>query len=179
MLILLIIADSLRNSGFNKQSFWLAGNDLEKEVDWRWATTGQVVSFRNWQYGQPNNAKGGQNCMLYIYPAMLWRDGRCSNKNFPLCELYWLTQLYAYTVYMDIWKLWMIHYFCFPWSAFHPCKSRGSGIWSMVHGIWYWSVLHNKWFAFEIYSNVQRNLRNRDSYFIYSHYFVTMGTKGC
>ena len=129
MLILLIIADSLGIRGFSKEPFWLAGNDLEKEGDWRWGISGKVVSFSNWIIGQPNNERGGQNCMAYIYPAMAWRD-RCRLKKFPICELYWQTVIliYCFIGCIYIHTMWMMHFVLFPWNAFQPHESHGSGI---------------------------------------------------
>ena len=42
---------------------WLSGNDLEKESLWKW-TDGAPWEFEAWQRGNPNNALGGQHCLI-------------------------------------------------------------------------------------------------------------------
>ena len=85
--ILFLNSEFRGTSDGNNLEFWLAGNDLDREGEWRWVTSGQLVSFRDWVRGQPNNAGRNQDCMVYEHLSSAWRDDSCERRSWTLCEL--------------------------------------------------------------------------------------------
>ncbi|XP_069122655.1 perlucin-like protein [Argopecten irradians] len=66
--------------------YWIDGTDLEVENVWKWAKTGQTLSYVNWASGEPNNAEGG-NCMnLYGTGGFKMADDDCDIKLFYICQ---------------------------------------------------------------------------------------------
>ena len=88
MLFQLLLTDVHAIFTLNRPWFWLAGNDIDVEGDWRWVTSGQVVSFNNWMGGRPNNAGGNQHCMSYTHPHGKWRDDFCTYRIAAFCEIW-------------------------------------------------------------------------------------------
>ncbi|XP_021340194.1 perlucin-like protein [Mizuhopecten yessoensis] len=67
--------------------FWLGGDDMSKEGEWRWTANGQPFSYTNWYPGEPNNYHD-QDCLLAHIRGthFYWEDWNCtSNFNF-VCE---------------------------------------------------------------------------------------------
>ena len=88
MLCQLLLTDVHAIFTLNRPWFWLAGNDIDVEGDWRWVTSGQVVSFNNWMGGRPNNAGGNQHCMSYTHPQGKWSDDFCTYRMTAFCEIW-------------------------------------------------------------------------------------------
>ncbi|XP_060068110.1 perlucin-like protein, partial [Ylistrum balloti] len=43
--------------------YWIDGTDLEVEHVWRWASTGEILTYTDWSTGEPTNT-GAENCLL-------------------------------------------------------------------------------------------------------------------
>ena len=65
---------------------WLGGTDREEEGVWRWATTGEVLSYTSWSGDEPNNELGGEHCMSQGPNPDGWNDVRCNVEKRALCE---------------------------------------------------------------------------------------------
>ncbi|XP_033732130.1 perlucin-like protein [Pecten maximus] len=46
-----------------KVIYWIDGTDLEVEHVWRWASSGELLSYQEWATGEPTNT-GSENCLL-------------------------------------------------------------------------------------------------------------------
>jgi hypothetical protein len=70
--------------------YWLGGTDEVVEGDWRWIT-GETWDYTNWALGQPDDAHGGQDYLLFwsMFPNS-WDDagcpGTCSYEFSFICE---------------------------------------------------------------------------------------------
>ena len=63
--------------------FWVGATDRHTEGEWRWLS-GQLVEHDNWYSGQPNNAKGGEDCMaLFGYKYF---DTGCNDTWYYICK---------------------------------------------------------------------------------------------
>jgi len=73
------------------RKYWLGGNDKKLQGNWIWEGHNDLFSFTFWGKGQPNNFKGRQHCLLFIYhdndKEMKWNDRRCTNHRNYLCEI--------------------------------------------------------------------------------------------
>ncbi|XP_069122566.1 perlucin-like protein isoform X2 [Argopecten irradians] len=71
--------------------YWIGGNDMFVEGDWRWIHSDQRVNYTNWHHGEPNNYHHqGEDCMLvFINSRQLykWDDRQCTEKHNFICEL--------------------------------------------------------------------------------------------
>ncbi|PVD31930.1 hypothetical protein C0Q70_07356 [Pomacea canaliculata] len=68
---------------------WLGGNDLEVEGDYRWSDgTPLSSSSKLWDTGQPNDADGGQDCIVLHVTDLQFvlYDYRCSSHLRYLCQ---------------------------------------------------------------------------------------------
>ncbi|XP_021356042.1 perlucin-like protein [Mizuhopecten yessoensis] len=43
--------------------YWIDGTDLEVEHVWRWASSGEILSYSEWSVGEPTNTSS-ENCLL-------------------------------------------------------------------------------------------------------------------
>ena len=77
---------ALRNDDFLDGEFaWLGGSDLEVEGTWKW-TDGRSFSqggnalghaYTNWNYGEPNDYQGGEDCLQIRLENGKWNDNSC------------------------------------------------------------------------------------------------------
>ncbi|XP_050515893.1 pulmonary surfactant-associated protein D-like [Diabrotica virgifera virgifera] len=67
------------------QDFWISGYKYEKQ--WFWLK-GEAMVFTNWGSGEPNNARGNEDCVVVFKSGTgsFWNDQVCEVKNIPLCE---------------------------------------------------------------------------------------------
>ncbi|KAF4523641.1 hypothetical protein B566_EDAN010150 [Ephemera danica] len=70
--------------------FWTSGNDIESEGKWIWRSTGQSITFFNWETNQPENTEGAEHCISignWVQNKLpLWHDASCSYNLFFVCE---------------------------------------------------------------------------------------------
>lgn len=69
---------------------WTGGNDMSKEGAWSWVGSGRVLTYTDWQDGEPDNHRGAQHC-IYLRAAgkdHRWDDWHCyaARLNF-VCEI--------------------------------------------------------------------------------------------
>ena len=69
------IAANFHNFGGVDIDLWMGFNDVATEGTFVWSS-GEPVSFTNWDVGEPNNAGAGEDfgCMRYNNPLALWND---------------------------------------------------------------------------------------------------------
>ncbi|XP_060067993.1 perlucin-like protein [Ylistrum balloti] len=66
--------------------YWIDGTDLEVENVWKWAQTGEELTYINWADGEPNNALSG-NCMnLYGAGGFKMADDDCDIHLYYICQ---------------------------------------------------------------------------------------------
>ncbi|XP_072397491.1 E-selectin-like [Diabrotica undecimpunctata] len=65
--------------------FWTSGQKIGNS--WFWLK-GEPFVFTNWNTGEPNNAKGNENCLTVFKSGAksLWNDDSCDVKLIPVCE---------------------------------------------------------------------------------------------
>ena len=49
-----------------KKCYWVGGNDLKKEGEWRWPD-GSKVTYVSWSWGEPNDGGGVEDAMVYSW----------------------------------------------------------------------------------------------------------------
>ncbi|XP_071123909.1 uncharacterized protein [Mytilus edulis] len=73
-----------------QNGFYLNGNDVDSENNFKWTNTGypEIVNYTNFHQGQPNNVGNIQDCLLMEYPAdnYKWGDVSCTEKHPFICE---------------------------------------------------------------------------------------------
>nr|XP_039258536.1 uncharacterized protein LOC120335105 [Styela clava] len=74
-----------------KQSYFIGGNDIRKEKDWKWQDGTDVImrdeeGYQNWKSNQPNNARGDEDCMLVGRETYRWIDSSCHEKLNYICQ---------------------------------------------------------------------------------------------
>jgi hypothetical protein len=66
-------------------NYWVGGNDLMNEGEWKWVSTNEDIGYKNWLTGEPNNLVQNENCMdLRSIPG--WNDERCDRSQLYICE---------------------------------------------------------------------------------------------
>ncbi|XP_072395819.1 perlucin-like [Diabrotica undecimpunctata] len=63
--------------------YWTSGHKIGN--NWFWLQ-GDPFGFTNWSAGEPNNAKGNENCLTIFAGGSLWNDESCDVKFYPVCE---------------------------------------------------------------------------------------------
>ena len=73
--------------GFKSLPFyWIGFTDEGNEGNWRWID-GSETKFTNWNFHQPNNWKGNENC-AFINPYGKWADNDCAREFGFICKKY-------------------------------------------------------------------------------------------
>ena len=65
--------------------WWLGANDRSHEGYWRWSADNYVVTYKNWDEGEPNNY-GNEDCAVDGWSDGKWRDVKCSLYRKYICE---------------------------------------------------------------------------------------------
>lgn len=63
---------------------WVGLNDKHREGSWK-DMNGNSIGYSNWQRGEPNNYRGGEDC-LQLRGNGKWNDDKCSRKFYFMCE---------------------------------------------------------------------------------------------
>ncbi|XP_039674805.1 galactose-specific lectin nattectin-like isoform X3 [Perca fluviatilis] len=72
---------------------WIGGFDSVKEGTWMWAD-GSKFNYNIWAAGQPDNFRGGENCLVMNWGAAeIWNDGSCNTPLSFVCS----RNLYVYS----------------------------------------------------------------------------------
>ncbi|XP_060571831.1 C-type lectin domain family 4 member M-like [Ruditapes philippinarum] len=73
----------VNESSVLKAEFWIGGNDIQVEGEWKWATSGDDVTFTAWG-GPPSNSHGNENCIEIN--TLVWNDDQCGKQQRYICE---------------------------------------------------------------------------------------------
>ena len=66
---------------------WIGGTDAASEGTWVWSPSNTPLSYTNWARSEPNNANGGQHCLVGNYnDAGEWDDQTCHGKVKYVCQ---------------------------------------------------------------------------------------------
>ena len=68
-------------------SVWMGGTDAASEGTWLWSPSNTPLSYTNWYAGEPNNALGGEHCLVAYYWGGTWNDDGCTKKKKYVCQL--------------------------------------------------------------------------------------------
>ncbi|VDI14474.1 Hypothetical predicted protein [Mytilus galloprovincialis] len=86
------IDDSSENSwlksntnGAGTGGYWIGLYDLV-EGEFRWTNDQEVVSYKNFRSGKPDNAGGREDCVYLYYNTGQWEDYPCKNNLKYICE---------------------------------------------------------------------------------------------
>lgn len=67
-------------------SLWLGGQDLLREGNWVWQSSGDDITNPRFQPGEPNGGTG-ENCLWMYFENGNWIDIGCMNTlNYHVCE---------------------------------------------------------------------------------------------
>ncbi|XP_036424674.1 galactose-specific lectin nattectin-like [Colossoma macropomum] len=67
--------------------YWLGGHDCVAEGKWVWSD-GSKMSFQDWDKGQPDNYKNGEDCLEMNYGGSFkWNDALCTVLRPFVCAL--------------------------------------------------------------------------------------------
>ena len=73
-----------------QNGFFLNGNDVDSEGNFKWTFTGypQSLHYFHFNQGQPNNVGNNQDCLLMEYPVYNyeWGDVSCTETHPFICE---------------------------------------------------------------------------------------------
>lgn len=89
---LAIIEDQETNDfiaeGLNEYEYFIDGTDVDQEGRWIWNSTGKEIEFTNWLYGQPDNFKTKEHCLVLRgrYYGYLWNDMPCDMELPFVCQ---------------------------------------------------------------------------------------------
>ncbi|XP_052080861.1 perlucin-like protein [Mytilus californianus] len=65
-------------------TYWIGLIDL-KEGEFRWSYDQQLVKYKNYNKGEPNNHGGNEDCVTLLSSGK-WNDNVCSNTFMYICE---------------------------------------------------------------------------------------------
>lgn len=71
----------------SQRAFWFGLNDQGKEGLYSY-TSKMPITYTNWARGQPNNWRGGQNCVELWSSTGQWNDNNCSTVLPFICSVY-------------------------------------------------------------------------------------------
>ncbi|XP_069122656.1 perlucin-like [Argopecten irradians] len=74
------------NDDHDHTRYWIDGTDLEVENIWRWALTGDKLTYINWADGEPNNAQSGDCMNLYQDGGFKMADDSCEKHLYYICQ---------------------------------------------------------------------------------------------
>ena len=74
-------------SGTKLGNIWLDATDSATEGTFRWTATNEVLTYTNWQPGEPNDFRGGEDCVQIFIYAIEWNDMSCTINGSSVCEI--------------------------------------------------------------------------------------------
>jgi len=66
------------NNDLRDRSFWISGQNMDKNRGWVWAITDKAISYFKWAPGEPNNT--GKCIQLWRDSSWRWDDATCYEK---------------------------------------------------------------------------------------------------
>ncbi|XP_048780983.1 perlucin-like [Ostrea edulis] len=81
-----IIHSHASSGNQNEVSYWLGGNDIEIEGEFKWANSDLSLTFTDWSPGQPDNANGEDCIELRGAFHYHWNDLPCNTPHHFICE---------------------------------------------------------------------------------------------
>ncbi|TMW49789.1 hypothetical protein DOY81_005146, partial [Sarcophaga bullata] len=84
-----MLVNSLKPYGLhnNRDAVWVGGYDIDHEGEFVWLSTGRTMeNFSNWEETEPNNLKGGEDCMEMKAITGQWNDHYCTMEKHFVCE---------------------------------------------------------------------------------------------
>ncbi|XP_071157457.1 macrophage mannose receptor 1-like [Mytilus edulis] len=76
---------SLVRVGFQEQT-WLGLNELQQPGKYEWSAGQNVLDYINWASHEPNNAFGGERCVIIEAVNGYWKDDNCNNRFGFVCK---------------------------------------------------------------------------------------------
>merc|ERR1719312_2037232 len=73
------------NANYAGQNFWLGASDVDTEGNWLWFSGG-AVDNSIWYPGEPNNANGNEDCMVWWGGVTGYIDEPCTETFNYICE---------------------------------------------------------------------------------------------
>ena len=64
---------------------WIGGTDAASEGAWVWSPSNTPLSYTKWNSGEPNNANGGEDCLM-VNNVGQWNDDWCTSKRKYVCQ---------------------------------------------------------------------------------------------
>ncbi|CAG2209120.1 CD206 [Mytilus edulis] len=71
--------------GFQEQT-WLGLNELQQPGKYEWSAGQNVLDYINWASHEPNNAFGGERCVIIEAVNGYWKDDNCNNRFGFVCK---------------------------------------------------------------------------------------------
>ena len=72
------------------EAFWLGARDVAEEGVWRWTRDNSLLSYTNWNSGEPNNAPDvdtlEEDCLALLADRSVWNDLPCSGDHKLICQ---------------------------------------------------------------------------------------------
>ena len=66
---------------------WIGIHDQTNEEEFIYESSGQTITYSNWNPNEPNNAGNTEDCgQLVVSTAGKWNDNDCSKKFAFVCE---------------------------------------------------------------------------------------------
>ncbi len=81
---ILIVSDNDDLLKANK-GFWIGLNNLDKESGYQWSD-GKPLNYLNWNYGEPNNFNGVEEC-VEVQANQGWNDVNCYINKGWICRI--------------------------------------------------------------------------------------------
>eukprot|EP00964_Phaeocystis_antarctica_P093722 scaffold60554_cov72-Phaeocystis_antarctica.AAC.4 len=65
---------------------WIGGTDAASEGAWVWSPSNTPLSYTNWNAGEPNDYRTGEDCVLLSSHHGVWNDYPCGRSLRYVCE---------------------------------------------------------------------------------------------
>ena len=68
--------------------YWLGGRDDVVEGTWQWSSSDNIITYKPWWTGQPDNAGGIEDCLEIACRSANcdFNDLPCTHKSYFICE---------------------------------------------------------------------------------------------
>ncbi|XP_055996996.1 CD209 antigen-like protein C isoform X1 [Ostrea edulis] len=71
-----------------KKFAWIDAADKSKEGEWRWSSSGKLLTYNAWNKGEPNDAGRNEDCgcVFEHKGKLVWADAPCTSQYQLLCK---------------------------------------------------------------------------------------------